>query len=165
MLLTALMSLAWLLASPTLQLPEFGWVEVGATPAAAQNYQGIMVREPAKDAKDSRNLKKKSVKKSKKTSKPARVGSSSVVRSNQPGMYRMQPIDPPQLRNVTGTVTAAPPVAGYPDVPTVPIVPRGSTAGAGVETSQDRVTRCTHQGALGGLSPGEQGTYIHNCAF
>ena len=151
--------MAWLLASPSLQRPDSGWLEVGASPAAAQGYTGIMVREqgatPAKAAK----------KKSAKKSKPARVGSSGIVTSNQPGLYPIQPITPPPPPTITGTVTRAPDVAGYPNVPTVPIVPRGATGGAGVETSQDRVTRCTHQGALGGLPAGQQGGYIHNCAF
>lgn len=57
LVLTALTSLAWLLASPTLQLPEFGWVEVGATPAAAQAVDEA--KEPAKAVKDT---KKKSAK-------------------------------------------------------------------------------------------------------
>ena len=47
-LLTTLMTMAWLLASPSLQLPEAGWVEVGAVPAAAQEFRGIMVEAPAK---------------------------------------------------------------------------------------------------------------------
>lgn len=154
LLLTVLMTMAWLLASPSLQLRDAGWVEVGAVPAAAQD--GRDVKRPAKATK------KKSAKNA---SQPARIGSSGIVSSNQPGFHPMQPITPPQAPNVTGTVRAAPPVAGYPDVPTVPIVPRGSTAGTGIETSQDRVARCTHQGALGGLPAGQQGAYIHNCAF
>jgi hypothetical protein len=35
--LTTLMTLLWLLASPTLQLRDSGWVEVGAPPASAQD--------------------------------------------------------------------------------------------------------------------------------
>jgi hypothetical protein len=97
--------------------------------------------------------------------KPARLGSAPVIQSNAPGLYPMQPITPPQVPNVLGTVSAADPVPGYPQVPTVAVVPRGSTAGAGRETSQDRVARCTHQAALGGLPSGEQGAYIHSCAF
>jgi hypothetical protein len=164
MLLTAVTTMAWLLASPSLQLRDAGWIEVGAAPAAAQQYKGIMVDEqPAKDAKAA---KKKSAKKKKQAHRPARIGSSGIVRSNQPGFHPMQPITPPQTPDVT-TSTVITPARDprYPNVPTVPIVPRGSTAGAGVETSQDRVVRCTHQGALGGLSPGEQGAYIYNCAF
>lgn len=153
-LLTMLTSLAWLLASPSLQLPDPGWIEVGPLPAAAHDVKDV--KEPAKVSKK---------KAAKKKSRPARVGSSGIVPSNQPGMYPMRQISPPQSQIVTGTVTRAPEVRGYPDVPTVPIVPRGSTAAAGIETSQDRVVRCTHQGALGGLSGGQQGAYIHNCAF
>ena len=142
-LLTVLMTLAWLLASPSLQLRDSAWVEVGAPPAVAQS---IMAQEPV--AKPSKN-------KAKKTKK--RVGSSAAVTSNQPGFHPMQPITPPDTPNVTGTVSEAPAVAGYPHVPNVPVLGR--------ETSQDRVSRCTHQGALGGLSAGQQGAYVHNCAF
>ena len=160
MLLTALMTMAWLLASPSLQLRDAGWLEVGAVPAAAQEFRGIMVQEPAKA---SHPAKKKSAKKK---AKPARVGSGGLVTSNQPGFHPMQPIEPPPIAT-TGTRTVVMPDRDprYPDVPTVPIIPRGSTGGAGIETSQDRVARCTHQGALGGLPAGQQGAYIHNCAF
>jgi hypothetical protein len=162
LLLTALTTLAWLLASPSLQVPESNWLEVGAAPAAAQDFPdvpSIMAPEPGKSTKAS---KKKSAKK---TSRQARVGSSGLVTSNQPGFHPMQQIEPPQVPNVTGTVTTPAPDPRYPNVPTVPIIPRGATGGAGVETSQDRVIRCTHQGSLGGLSGSQQGAYISNCAF
>jgi hypothetical protein len=143
-LLTLFTSLIWLISSPSLQLRDAAWVEVGATPASAQS---IMVEQPEQP-------KKKPVKKAR---KPARVGSSSPVVSNQPGFHPMQRINPPQQPNVTGAVITPARDPRYPNVQTVPtIIP---------ETSQDRVARCTHQGALGGLPPGEQGTYIHNCAF
>ena len=159
-LLTTLTTMAWLLASPGLQLPDSGWLEVGAPPATAGEFRGIMVEEPAKAKKSS---KKKAVKKK---SPPARVGSGGLVTSNQPGFHPMRPIEPPQAATtVTGTVVVPDRDPRYPDVPTVPIIPRGSTGGAGIETSQDRVARCTHQGALGGLPAGQQGAYIHNCAF
>ena len=173
MLLTALMTLAWLFASPSLQLRDAGWVEVGAVPAAAQEFRGIMVEEPAKASRPAKKTSAKmasaemaSAKKTstQKTTIPARVGSR-IVTSNQPGFHPMQPITPPQAPNVTGTVRTAPSVAGFPNVPTVPVVPRGSTGRAGIETSQDRIARCSHQGALGGLPSGQQGAYIHNCAF
>ena len=158
MLLTALMTMAWLLASPGLQLPDSGWLEVGAPPATAGEFRGIMVEEPAKAKKPSK--KKAAPKKAK------RVGSGGLVTSNQPGFHPMRPIEQPQVdRTVTGTVVIPERDPRYPDVPTVPIVPRGATGGAGIETSQDRVTRFTHQGALGGLPAGQQGTYVHNCAF
>jgi hypothetical protein len=161
-LLTALTALAWLIASPSLQWRDAGWVEVGATPATAQQHQGIMAEEQG--AKPSQ---KKSVKKSKKkTHRPAPVGSSGVVTSNQPGKYPIEPITAPPVPSITtGTVIIPAQDPRYPNVPVVPIVPRGATGGAGVETSQDRVVRCTHQGALGGLSAGQQGSYVHNCAF
>ena len=162
-LLTMLTALAWLIASPSLQWRDSGWVEVGATPATAQEYKGIMIDEQvAKPAG-----KKKSAKKAqKKTHRPPPIGSSGVVTSNQPGKYPIRPITPPQIPSVTtGTVIMPERDPRYPNVPTVPIIPRGATGGAGVETSQDRVIRCTHQGSLGGLSAGQQGPYIQNCAF
>ena len=140
MLLTALMTLLWLLASPTLQLRDSGWVEVGAAAAAAAAAPATVEK------------KKKTAKKARK-----RMGSPGVVTSNQPGLYPMQPITAPQTPVVTGTVILPALDPRYPTVPTVPVI--------GQETSQGRVARCTHQGALGGLPPGEQGTYVHNCAF
>ncbi len=159
-LLIALTTMAWLLASPSLQLPDSGWLEVGAPPATAEEFRGIMVQEPAKAKKPSKKTA------AKKKSPPARVGSGGIVTSNQPGLHPMQPIEPPRIAT-TGTRTVVMPNRDprYPDVPTVPVIPRGSTGGAGIETSQDRIARCTHQGSLGGLTPGQQGTYIHNCAF
>jgi hypothetical protein len=157
LLLTAFTTLAWLLASPSLQLRDSGWVEVGAMPAAAQEFRGILVEEKAKAKKPS---KKKTAPK-----KATRVGSGGLVTSNQPGFHPMRPIEQPQIDTVTGTVVMPERDPRYPNVPTVPILPRGATGGAGVETSQDRVVRCTHQGGLGGLSAGQQGTYVHNCAF
>ena len=146
-LLTALMTLAWLLASPSLRLPESGWVEVGAPGVMAQEFKGIMVEEPAAKPKAS----KKKAKKSK------RVGSPGPVTSNQPGFHPMPQITSPQQPDVTGAVRTPERDPRYPNVPTVPTFGR--------ETSQDRVARCAHQGSLGGLSAGQQGAYIHNCAF
>jgi hypothetical protein len=149
--LTALASLAWLIASPSLQLRDAGWVEVGATPAAAQ-----IMQDPGHYAT------KKSSKKARRPAHPARIGSSGIVTSNQPPKYPIQPITPLQMPSVAaGIVTTPPRDPLYPNVPTLPIIPQGS----GGETSQDRVVRCTQQGALGGLSAGQQGAYINNCAF
>ena len=138
----AIWSVVWLLASPSLQFGDAERLEVGAPPAIA---------EPAKD------VKKKAAKK---TRKPTRLGSAPIIPSNAPGLYPMQPITPPQMPDVTGTVIIGAPVPGYPNVPTVIVAP-----GAGRESSQDRVARCAHQGALGGLPAREQGPYIHSCAF
>ena len=147
-LLTTLMTLGWLLASPSVQLPSSSWIEVGAAPAAAEEFRGIMVEEPAAKPKATK-------KKSKKQKK--RVGSPGLVTSNQPGFHPMQEITTPEQPRVTGTVRTPERDPRYPNVPTVPAF--------GQETSQDRVARCTHQGALGGLSGGQQGAYVHNCAF
>jgi hypothetical protein len=153
--LTALASLAWLIASPSLQLRDADWVEVGATPAAAQ-----IMQDPPQNTQQ--YTKKKSSKKAHRPAHPARIGSSGIVTSNQPSKYPIEPITPPRIPSVAaGTVTTPARDPLYPNVPTVPIIPQGS----GGETSQDRVVRCTHQGALGGLSTGQQGAYISNCAF
>lgn len=143
-LLTMLMTWVWLLASPSLQLRDSGWIEVGAPPAVAHD---IMAPEPA-----AKPAKKKPVKKAKK-----RAGSPSVVTSNQPRFHPLPAAGQPQTPNVTGTVSLPERDPRYPNVPTVPAF--------GPESSQDRVARCTHQGALGGLPAGQQGAYVHNCAF
>ena len=133
----AILTVVWLLASPTLHAPDSAWLEVGAPPARADDGK------PAKKVQ-------KPLKRAVRSSAP-------VPASVAPGLYPMQPIVTPETPNVTGSVTAARPEAGYPQVPTVPVVGR--------ETSQDRVSRCTHQGALGGLQANQQGAYIHSCAF
>lgn len=144
---TVAFTLIWLLASPTLRLPDRAWLEGGIAPAAAETAS-----------------QKKPVEDKKKVRQPVH-GSAPIPPSVAPGLYPMQPTTPPKLPDLTGTVTAAPPVAGYPQVPTVPIVPQGPTGGAGPETSQDRIARCTHQGALGGLPPDQLGPYVHACAM
>lgn len=141
MLLTVLMTLVWLLASPTLQLRDSGWVEVGAPATMAQD---TMVQEPVPASKPAKKTKK-------------RVGSSAPVTSNQPDFHQMPSIMAPETPDVTGGVSMPERDPRYPNVPTV--------SAFGRETSQDRVARCTHQGALGGLPAGQQGAYVHNCAF
>jgi hypothetical protein len=162
LLLTALMTLAWLLASPRVQWPDNGWLEVGATSTLAQEFKGIMVEEEPRRA-EKPSKKKQSTKKQAQPHK--RVGSSGVVTSNQPGKYPVQQITPPQQPNLSRTVIQPERDPRYPNVPTVPVIPGSSASGSGVESSQDRVIRCTHQGGLGGIGPGQQGTYVHNCAF
>ena len=160
-LLMAMMTLAWLLASPRVQWADSEWLEVGATATLAQEFKGIMVEEEPRAAKPGK--KKHSTKKQARPHK--RVGSSGVVTSNQPGKYPIRPITPAQQPNLSRTVIQPERDPRYPNVPTVPVIPGASATGSGVETSQDRVIRCTHQGGLGGLGPGQQGTYVHNCAF
>jgi hypothetical protein len=167
-LLTAATTLAWLLASPTLQLPEAHWLEVGAPPAAAQEFRGIMIEEQPAEATKPAGKKaagKKAPGKKAAGTRGKRVGSGGLVTSNQPGLHPMQPVAPPRPQDVTGTVVIPERDPRYPDVPVMPIIPRGATGGAGIETSQDRVSRCTHQGVAGGLAPGQQGVYVHHCAF
>jgi len=108
-LLTATMTLAWLLASPRVQWPDSRWLEVGASPAVAQEFKGIMVEEeprrgtkPNKESTEKPSKKKQSAKKQ---AAPKRVGSSGVVTSNQPGKYPIQPITPAQQPNLRRTVT------------------------------------------------------------
>ena len=168
-MLTALMTLAWLLASPRVQWPDSGWLEVGATSTVAQEFKGIMVEEePRRAVKPSNESTGKPSKKKQSAKKQAahkRVGSSGIVTSNQPGKYPIQPITPAQQPNLRRTVIQPERDPRYPNVPTVPVIPGSSASGSGVESSQDRVIRCTHQGGLGGLGPGQQGTYVHNCAY
>ena len=69
LLIMALLTLAWLLASPSLQFPESIWLEVGATPATAQETPDIMVpgspkaKKPAKKAASKKAPPAKAVKK------------------------------------------------------------------------------------------------------
>jgi hypothetical protein len=133
----AVVTVIWLLASPTLHLPDSAWLEVGAPPAIAHTVKPL-----------------------KKVQKPLRRvvrSSAPIPPSVAPGLYPMQPVILPVVPIVTGSITLAPPLPGYPQVPTVP--------GLGRETSHDRISRCTHQAALGGLPSGQQGAYIHSCAF
>jgi hypothetical protein len=91
-------------------------------------------------------------------------GSSTPPGSNQPGLYPFTPVMTVPDATVAPTVTQAPPVPGYPQVPSVSILPRGSTGGAGAETFSDKVVRCSHQAGLGGLTGGEQNSYVTTCA-
>jgi hypothetical protein len=82
--LTTLMSLVWLLASPTLQLHDSSWVEVGAPPATAQTVQDtqpVPDTQPAQVTKDAPNKPA--------TDGPKHLGSTYVVKSNQPRFHRM----------------------------------------------------------------------------
>ncbi len=116
----AIFTVVWLLANPTLHIPDSVWLEVGAPPAAAEAVK-----------------------------ERPRQSDGSVV----------------QVPSRMETVAEAAPVPGYLQVPTVPVLPRGSTGGAGLETVNDRIVRCTHQAALGGLPADQQGGYIHACAM
>jgi hypothetical protein len=140
----------WLLASPSLQL-QFNaapWLEVGPSPtlaATAKHRPHHAVRHKV--------LRRVVVR-----------GSSTPPGSNQPGLYPFNPVMTVPDTTVRPTVTEAPPVPGYPQVPTVAILPRGSTGGTGAETFSDRAVRCSHQAGLGGLTGGEQKSYVSTCA-
>ena len=124
------LTVVWLLASPTVHVPDSVRLEVGAPPAIANEVK------PAKKKVRS---------------------SASIPQSVAPGLYPMRSIIAPEPPQTTRSVAAVKSVPGYEQVP---MVPAGSA-----ETVNDRIARCTHQGALGGLPPGEQGPYIHACAF
>jgi hypothetical protein len=141
-----LIATAWLLADPALEFRVPGWLEVGAPPALAQ----------AQVKKRPSGLRHRAMRRVR--------GSSTPVQSNAPGLYPMQNYASPAAPNTTGSVVQAPPIAGYPQVPTTAILPRGSTGGAGAETYSDKVVRCTHQAGLGGLQSDQQSAYITNCA-
>ncbi len=143
----AVVATAWLLASPTVQFAPSAWLEVGVPPAVARvvkhSPHGVVKHRIAR--------------------RPVR-GSSTPVLSNAPGLYPMQTYAPPTVPNTAPTAMQASPVPGYPQVPTVAILPRGSTGGAGAETYSDKVVRCTHQAGLGGLPSDQQGAYVSTCA-
>src|SRR4051812_16861579 len=127
-LVTALMTTAWLLASPRVQWPDSQWMEVGATPALAQEFKGIMVdEEPRRATKPNNDSAEKPGKKKQSTKKQAqphkRVGSSGIVTSNQPGKYPIRPIAPAQQPDVRRTVIQPERDPRYPNVPTVPVIP------------------------------------------
>jgi hypothetical protein len=88
-------------------------------------------------------------------------GSSTPPGSNQPGLYPYNPITTVPDTAVASSVTQAPPVPGYPQVPSVAILPRGSTGGAGPETFSDKAVRCSHQAGLGGING--DAAYIGAC--
>ena len=144
---TAALTGAWLLASPSLPL-QFGvapWLEVGPPPAVAAT-----ARHAPRQA-----VRHKAIR---------RVvrGSSTPPGSNQPGLYPFRPLETvPDTPTAAPTVNMAPPVPGYPNVPSAAIIPRGSTGGAGAETFSDKVVRCNHQAGMGGLN-GDAG-YIGAC--
>jgi hypothetical protein len=176
-LLTVLMTMAWLLASPSVQLRDSGWVEVGATPASAAPLEAPLPLEPSPPL-NSRIGSGGSVLSNQPGLYPfgaspevgplepyPDIGSTSVVPSTQPPLYPLPQITSPETPAITGSVHAAPQVEGFPNLQTLPILPRGSTGNAGLETSQDRVARCTQQGALNGLPANQRGTYIQRCAF
>jgi hypothetical protein len=149
LILIAIIAAAWLLADPSLEFNARGWLEVGATPALAQTKQvkkrphGLLRHRPVR--------------------RPIR-GSSTPVPSNAPGLYPMQTYAPPIAPGTAPTALQAPPVPGYPQAPTTAILPRGYVGGGGTETYSDKVIRCTHQAAAGGL-PGDQQTgYVSTCA-
>ncbi|MEA2952595.1 MAG: hypothetical protein QOJ96_2115 [Alphaproteobacteria bacterium] len=138
----------WLVASPSVQW-QFNapsWVEVGPLPAQARAVKQRPHR--IVQQRTRRTLR----------------GSSTPVLSNQPGLYPMQTYAPPATPGTAPTVLQAPPVPGYSQVPTVAILPRGSTGGASAETFSDKVVRCNHQAGLGGLTGGDQSTYVSTCA-
>ena len=67
----------------------------------------------------------------------------------------------PKVKRVRPAIVSSKPRV----IPTLPVLPRGLVPGGGRETTSDRIVRCTHQGGLGGLKPGEMGRYVHNCAM
>ncbi len=142
----AIVAVAWLLASPTLQFAPSALLEVGVPLAAAR-----VVKHPPHGIVRHR------------VRRPIR-GSSTPVPSNALVLYPMQTYAPPTAPGTAPTAIQAPPVPGYPQVPTVAILPRGSTGGAGAETFSDKVVRCTHQAGLGGLQSDQQSAYVATCA-
>lgn len=91
------------------------------------------------------------------------------LRSNYPGVVPVNPglrfPDPNRPAYNSGTVAPLAVPRQDPVVPGGGYVPQVAPAVRGPETYQDRVTRCTHQSGLGGLSGGQSSTYIHNCSM
>jgi hypothetical protein len=147
----AIVTAGWLLASPSVHVP-FGassWLEVGPPL--------VLAAQQAAKHPSQRILRHKVVR------RPIR-GSSTSPGSNQPGLYPFNPVVAVPNTAPMATVTQAPPVPGYPGVPSMAILPRGDTGGAGLETYSDKVVRCTQQAAAGGLPGDQQSMYVTTCA-
>jgi hypothetical protein len=151
----AIVTAGWLLASPSVHLPlgASSWFEVGPplVMAAKEGAKRVVKHPPH------RILRRKAAR------RPIRT-SSTPPGSNQPGLYPFNPVVAVPNTAPLPTVTQAPPVPGYPGVPSMAILPRGDTGGAGLETYSDKVVRCTHQAAAGGLPGDQQGMYVTTCA-
>jgi hypothetical protein len=91
------------------------------------------------------------------------------TRSTFPGVVPPNPglrmPDPNRPAYNSGTVAPLAIPRQDPVVPGGGYVPQVAPAVRGPETYQDRVSRCTHQSGLGGLSGGQSGVYIHNCSM
>jgi hypothetical protein len=148
--LIAAVTAAWLLANPAVQLSQPGWLEVGVTPALAAQAKQVK-KGPHGPAR--RPVMRRRVR-----------GSSTPVPSNAPGLYPMQTYAPPAQPNSAPMAVQAPPVPGYPQAPSIAILPRGYVGGGGAETYSDKVVRCTHQAGLGGLPSDQQPAYVTTCA-
>jgi hypothetical protein len=143
-------------ASYWLRAAMMAAIVVGFTTAAAPVVPGPLgeVLAPAAEAKAKKTTKTKRAKRL-----PLRANYPDVVPVN-PGLRFPNPNRP-----AYNSGTVAPLAVPRQD----PIVPGGryvpQVPARGPETYQDRVTRCTHQSGLGGLSGGQSGVYIHNCSM
>jgi hypothetical protein len=91
------------------------------------------------------------------------------MRSSFPGVIPPNPglrmPNPNRPAYNSGTVAPLAVPRQDPITPGLGYVPQVPPVGRGPETYQDRVSRCTHQSGLGGLSGAQSGTYIHNCSM
>jgi hypothetical protein len=168
--ITICLALAWLFANPQVRLlsPESVWLETGASHAVAKT------RHTARKATRSRarKVKTRNTNRSISSETPAapdtfnimvpergRRGSSALVEPiplPKPTRFPRARVIPPAVNTA---VTPALPVPGYESVPTVQPLPQ-----VGGETFSDRVSRCVHQGGMGGLNSGQIGGYVGSCA-
>lgn len=111
---------------------------------------------PAVEAKSKPKVKRY------RTRTPLRASTFPGVVAPNPGLNFPNPNRPAYN---SGTVAPVAVPRQDPIVPGGGYVPQVPPVGRGPETYQDRVTRCTHQSGLGGLSGGQSGVYIQNCSM
>lgn len=152
--MTVCLALAWLFANPQVRLVSQtdGWIETGAAQAIAKTQTVTKV-------------KKKHVRRTVPRAPhgfgvraPQRGSAGLVLPTPLPAPTRFPraTVTPPALNSA---LTPARPVPRYESVPTVAPLPQ-----IGGESFGDRVTRCVHQGGLGGLNAGQLGAYVPSCA-
>jgi hypothetical protein len=173
--ITICLALAWLFANPQLRLlsPESGWLETGASHAVAKTRHTTrkVTRSKARKAGSRKSVRKTSTRNISRGTPAAadtfnimvpergRRGSSALVEPiplPKPTRFPRARVIPPA---VNSAVTPALPVPGYESVPRVQPLPQVDG-----ETFSDRVSRCVHQGGMGGLNSGQIGGYVGSCA-
>jgi hypothetical protein len=144
-------ALGWLIINPVVHISwqQSPWLESGAIPAAA-----------AATSKKVRHKTRHTV------HHPVRRAVRPQVRSHvrgSSGLVTPTPLPAPTQFPTVGVhtpqVTVPQVQRSVPGYETVPQVPAARN-----ESYGDRVTRCMHQGGLGGLNAGQLNTYVPSCA-